>query len=117
MRFWGIAFVRGPNINSLMDTTLWDYRLGDGQPKPETVEVMQILEAVLEVNLDHAGADHFHLHVVEKERPELERVTVWDLNTAAALLHIAAEVLRGEIDERSAAAWRFAGVELTSSRF
>jgi tetratricopeptide (TPR) repeat protein len=56
---------------SLMDTTPWDYWLDNGEPKPETREVMATLERVLDENPDHAGAAHFYIHIVEKERPKL----------------------------------------------
>ena len=56
---------------SLMDTTPWDYWQENGEPKPETVEVMATLENVLQANPDHPGAAHFYIHIVEKERPEL----------------------------------------------
>jgi len=56
---------------SLMDTTPWDYWLENGDPKPETVEVMATLESTLEKDSDHPGAAHFYIHIVEKERPEL----------------------------------------------
>lgn len=56
---------------SLMDTTPWDYWQEDGSPKPITEEIMATLEGVLERDSDHAGAAHFYIHAVEKERPEL----------------------------------------------
>ncbi len=56
---------------SLMDTTPWDYWLENGDPKPETVEVMKTLESVLERDPRHAGAAHFYIHIVEKQHPEL----------------------------------------------
>ncbi len=56
---------------SLMDTTPWDYWTDSGEPRPETVEVMATLERILEENPDHAGAGHFYIHIVEKERPQL----------------------------------------------
>ena len=57
--------------SSLMDTTPWDYWSEEGEPKPETVEVMATLEGVLEKDPDHPGAAHFYIHIVEKERPQL----------------------------------------------
>ncbi len=56
---------------SLMDTTPWDYWLENGEPKPETVEVMETLETALEADPDHPGAAHFYIHIVEKEKPQL----------------------------------------------
>jgi len=56
---------------SLMDTTPWDYWEADGSPKPITEEIMATLEGVLARDPDHAGAAHFYIHTVEKERPTL----------------------------------------------
>ncbi|MEJ2085125.1 MAG: hypothetical protein P8Y44_05520 [Acidobacteriota bacterium] len=56
---------------SLMDTTPWDYWEADGSPKPITEEIMTTLEGVLAQDPDHAGAAHFYIHAVEKERPKL----------------------------------------------
>ena len=68
---------------SLMDTTPWDYWLENGEPRPETVEVMETLEAALEVDPDHPGAAHFYIHIVEKERPELAEDYADRLGTVA----------------------------------
>lgn len=68
---------------SLMDTTPWDYWLENGEPKPETVEVMSTLEGVLEANPDHAGAAHFYIHIVEKERPKLAEAIADNLGDLA----------------------------------
>ncbi len=56
---------------ALMDTTPWDYWQENGQPKPEAVEIIKTLEAVLKKNPNHPGANHLYIHAVEKERPEL----------------------------------------------
>ncbi|WP_421658089.1 tetratricopeptide repeat protein [Leptothermofonsia sp. ETS-13] len=56
---------------ALMDTTPWDYWEEDGTPKPEGVEIIATLEAILKKNPNHAGANHLYIHAVEKERPEL----------------------------------------------
>lgn len=56
---------------ALMDTTPWDYWEENGEPKPEGVEIMKTLEAILEKNPNHPGANHLYIHAVEKERPEL----------------------------------------------
>lgn len=56
---------------ALMDTMPWDYWQEDGEPKPETVEVLNTLESVLERNPNHAGANHLYIHAVEAQQPEL----------------------------------------------
>lgn len=50
---------------SLMDLIPWDYWLEDGQPKPETKEILATLESVLERYPDHPGANHYYIHAVE----------------------------------------------------
>ena len=56
---------------ALMDTMPWDYWHEDGEPKPETVELLATLESVLQQNPHHAGANHLYIHAVEEQRPEL----------------------------------------------
>lgn len=56
---------------ALMDTMPWDYWREDGEPKPETVKLLATLEAVLDKNPNHAGANHLYIHAVEAQRPEL----------------------------------------------
>jgi len=55
---------------ALMDTTPWDYWEADGQPKAETTEILEVLEAVLDLDPDHPGAHHFYIHAVEAVHPE-----------------------------------------------
>ena len=68
---------------SLMDTTPWDYWSENGEPKPETQEVMDTLESVLDADPDHAGAAHFYIHIVEKERPQLAETIADNLGDLA----------------------------------
>ncbi len=56
---------------AMMDTMPWDYWQVDGQPKPEAVEIFQVLEQVLKQNPNHPGANHLYIHAVEKVKPEL----------------------------------------------
>jgi tetratricopeptide (TPR) repeat protein len=58
-------------VEALMDTMPWDYWQENGQPKPESMEIFQVLKAVLKKNPNHPGANHLYIHAVEKERPEL----------------------------------------------
>jgi len=56
---------------ALMDTTPWDYWQDNGDPKPAGKIIIDTLEDVLAKNPKHPGANHFYIHAVEKERPEL----------------------------------------------
>jgi tetratricopeptide (TPR) repeat protein len=48
-----------------MNTMPWDYWSADGEPKPETVEVIGALEAAIARNPTHALALHLYVHAVE----------------------------------------------------
>lgn len=57
---------------ALMDTMPWDYWTADGQPKPETRELLATLDSILERNPNHPGANHLYIHAVEASpHPEL----------------------------------------------
>jgi tetratricopeptide (TPR) repeat protein len=56
---------------ALMDTTPWDYWRENGKPKPETVEIMETLTAVMDQDPNHPGANHLYIHIVEAQRPEM----------------------------------------------
>lgn len=56
---------------ALMDTTAWDYWQENGKPKPETIKILATLDSVLERNQQHPGANHFYIHAVEAQHPEL----------------------------------------------
>ncbi|HEY7708911.1 MAG TPA: hypothetical protein VIG57_02640, partial [Candidatus Entotheonella sp.] len=55
---------------SLMDLSPWDYWTSDGQPKPNTIELLSHLEEVLAAEPNHPGANHFFIHAVEAVQPE-----------------------------------------------
>lgn len=55
---------------ALMDLHPWDYWTADGQPKPGTLETLEVLEQVLARNPDHTGACHSSIHSVEAWQPE-----------------------------------------------
>ncbi len=57
---------------ALMDLSPWDYwEAGGTRPKGRTAEIIAILERVLAIHPDHAGAIHFYIHMVEaSDRPE-----------------------------------------------
>jgi tetratricopeptide (TPR) repeat protein len=50
---------------SLMDTMPWAYWTKDGQPKPETSEILAALESVIARDPKHPGANHYYIHAVE----------------------------------------------------
>jgi hypothetical protein len=50
---------------ALMNTMPWNYWAEDGDPKPDTVKVIDSLESVLENNLNHPLAIHLYIHAVE----------------------------------------------------
>jgi tetratricopeptide (TPR) repeat protein len=57
---------------ALMDLRPWDLWDGaTGEPRPETPEVVAVLERVLAADPDHPGANHLYVHAVEaSRRPE-----------------------------------------------
>ena len=52
-------------VESLMNNMPWDYWLDPESPKPETVEVISVLETVLARTPDHPLAIHLYIHAVE----------------------------------------------------
>ena len=50
---------------SLMNTMPWNYWAEDGNPRPDTVKVINALEEVLKQNPDHPLAIHLYIHAVE----------------------------------------------------
>jgi tetratricopeptide (TPR) repeat protein len=59
-----------PDVKTLfadaqMNTMPWDYWQKDGTPKPETARVLETLESVIARQPDHAGALHYHIHLLE----------------------------------------------------
>ncbi|HXE76218.1 MAG TPA: tetratricopeptide repeat protein [Candidatus Xenobia bacterium] len=53
---------------ALMDLRPWDYATRDGQPYPETKDLIPLLESVLRRNPDHPGAIHLYIHATENTR-------------------------------------------------
>ncbi len=50
---------------AIMDLRPWDLWSDDGQPRPETPQVLTLLEAVLARQPNHPGANHLYIHAVE----------------------------------------------------
>jgi len=59
---------------ALMDTRPWDLWSEDGEPRPETPEVLATLERVLELAPSHVAGNHLYIHAVEAS-PEPARAT------------------------------------------
>ena len=57
--------------DAMMNLSPWTYYTEDGEPRPDTPEILARLESVLETNPDHPGACHFFIHAVEANEPEL----------------------------------------------
>jgi hypothetical protein len=55
---------------ALMDLSPWDYWTAEGEPRPDTPEMLAQLERVIAANPDHPGANHFYIHAVEAVQPE-----------------------------------------------
>jgi tetratricopeptide (TPR) repeat protein len=70
-RFPDDADVLSLFAEALMDTMPWDYWRPDGSPKPETEELLAVLERAMTLNPHHPLALHLWIHAVEKTRPEL----------------------------------------------
>ncbi|MGQ0721890.1 MAG: tetratricopeptide repeat protein [Candidatus Eiseniibacteriota bacterium] len=50
---------------SLMDLRPWDLWSSNGEPRPETPEILSTLEAGLRLRPDHPGLNHFYVHSCE----------------------------------------------------
>ncbi len=51
--------------DAVMNTMPWDYWQKDGTAKPDTARILDILERTIAAYPDHAGALHYHIHLVE----------------------------------------------------
>lgn len=57
---------------ALMDLSPWDLWSLDGEPRPQTPEVLRLLQQVLASDPNHPGANHLYIHAVEASpHPEL----------------------------------------------
>lgn len=83
---------------AVMDLRPWNYWTRDGQPYPETSEVLRVLESVLERNPNHPGAIHYYIHTVEFARPELAEAGAERLRHLAPgaghLVHMPSHIFR-----------------------
>mgnify|MGYP001815720319 FL=1 len=92
---------------AVMDLRPWNYWTRDKQPYPETREVLQVLESVLNRNPNHPGAIHLYIHSVEYARPDLAEAgaeRLWKLAPGAGhLVHMPSHIFRriGRYDDAS----------------
>jgi tetratricopeptide (TPR) repeat protein len=82
---------------SLMNLTPWKLWTPSGEPGPNTVEIVAILEGVLKRDPNHPGANHFYIHATEASRnPERALPSAKRLETlvpaAGHLVHMPAHV-------------------------
>jgi tetratricopeptide (TPR) repeat protein len=64
-RFPDDADIQTLFADAQMNTMPWDYWQKDGAAKPETARVLDTLERVIARQPDHAGALHYHIHLLE----------------------------------------------------
>jgi tetratricopeptide (TPR) repeat protein len=55
---------------ALMDLSPWNYWASESEPKPQTREVLRLLEGVLARDPSHPGANHYLIHAYEEYQPE-----------------------------------------------
>ena len=56
--------------DALMNLSPWFYWLPGGQPRPATMEILALLEAVIARLPNHPGACHLYIHAVEAAEPQ-----------------------------------------------
>jgi tetratricopeptide (TPR) repeat protein len=56
---------------ALMNLVPWDYWTADGEPRPETVEVLAALERAIDIDARHPGANHHYVHAMEASEQAL----------------------------------------------
>jgi len=57
---------------SMMDLRPWKFWSHEGQPAPQTEDIVAVLESVIKRNPTHLGANHYYIHAVEAS-PHPER--------------------------------------------
>jgi tetratricopeptide (TPR) repeat protein len=82
---------------SLMNLTPWKLWTPDGDPGPNTVEIVAVLESVLKRDPNHPGANHLYIHAVEASKnPERALPSAKRLETlvpaAGHLVHMPSHV-------------------------
>lgn len=95
---------------ALMDLTPWDFWTRDGQPTVHTETIMRTLDAVLAKDPQHAGANHFTIHVLEASKAPERSLAAADRLAALApaaghMVHMPAHIyIRTGFYERAAEA-------------
>ena len=101
---------------SLMDLHPWMLWTNDGQPGPETTEIVSVLEGVLRKWPTHVGANHFYIHAMEASPdPEAALPSAQRLETlvpaAGHLVHMPAHIYIRTGDYAAAVKSNVAAVE------
>ncbi|MGZ3449048.1 MAG: hypothetical protein ACXVEF_05590 [Polyangiales bacterium] len=104
---------------SLMDLRPWKLWSHEGQPGPETEEILATLEHVMARAPDHPGANHYYIHAIEasphpeKGLPAAERLPA-TMPGAGHIVHMPAHIFQrvGRYADASAANERAAHVDL-----
>jgi pimeloyl-ACP methyl ester carboxylesterase len=96
-RFPEDADVQTLYADAQMNTMPWDYWQKDGAAKPETAHVLDTLERVIARQPDHAGALHYHIHLLEAsadpDRAEASADRLGSLMPAAGhMVHMPAHI-------------------------
>jgi tetratricopeptide (TPR) repeat protein len=89
--------IQALTAESLMDLHPWDFWLADGEERPWTAEIIEVLENTLAMDPDHVGAIHLYIHAVEQSsdahRAEPYADKLADLAPAAGhLVHMPAHI-------------------------
>ncbi|MCH6255641.1 hypothetical protein MLD52_03725 [Puniceicoccaceae bacterium K14] len=64
---------------SLMDLQPWDYWDNEGNPRKRILEIVTAIEAAIEINPNHPGANHFYIHATEASQDPDRAVKSADL--------------------------------------
>lgn len=89
--------IQALTAEALMDLHPWDFWLADGEERPWTAEIVEILERTLAQEPNHIGAIHLYIHAVEQSqeasRAEPFADKLADLAPAAGhLVHMPAHI-------------------------
>lgn len=81
-------------VDAIMLIHAWDFWTSEGTPKAWTQEVVDLCEAVLNVNPNHPAALHYHIHLTEASRqPQVALANADKLKTllpgVAHMVHMA----------------------------
>ncbi len=56
---------------AVMNTVPWNYWDKEGNPSANVTEAKAALEKAMKINIDHPGANHYYIHMVELPKPDL----------------------------------------------